>query len=105
MHNWHGAVLHGVQLIESAGLEATGHEQDVSASCQAVGHADAEAHPASALLVPLALHLSAQHVCWSQNALTSTHGFWTVQTLIFSLVVPPCMQALARWPAGRSTYA
>ena len=54
-----GAVGHGVQLVQAAGLEARGHEQDVAAGRDAVGHGHAEPHPPPALLVPRRLHAPA----------------------------------------------
>ena len=59
MHNRHGAVGHGVELVEAAGLEAAGHEQQVGAGGDAVRQAHVEADPAAALLVPPGLHLPA----------------------------------------------
>lgn len=57
MDNGNGAVGHGVELVEAAGLEARGHEQHVAAGRDAVRQAHVEAHPAPALLVPRRLHL------------------------------------------------
>ena len=59
MHDGHGAVGHGVELVEAAGLEAAGHEQQVGAGGDAVRQAHIEADPAAALLVPPGLHLPA----------------------------------------------
>ena len=59
MHNGHGAVGHGVELVEAAGLEARGHEEDVCPRGQPVRHAAGEPHPPPALLEALRLHLPA----------------------------------------------
>ena len=59
MDDGHGAVGHGVELVEAAGLKAAGHEQHVRAGGDAVRQAHVEAHPAPALLVPARLHLPA----------------------------------------------
>ena len=55
--NGNGAVGHGVELVETAGLEARGHEQHVAAGGDAVRQPHVEAHPAPALLVPRRFHL------------------------------------------------
>ena len=59
MNNRDSAVSHGIQLVQATGLEARGHEQDVTASSDAVGHAHAEPHPPPALVLPVLLHFSA----------------------------------------------
>ena len=56
MHDGDGAVGHGVELVEAAGLEAGGHEEDVAAGRYAVRHLHAETHPPPALVMPLRLH-------------------------------------------------
>lgn len=63
MDDGDGAVGHGIELIEAAGLKARGHEEHVAAGRHAVRHAHIEAHPAAALLVPARLHLSAHTPC------------------------------------------
>ena len=50
-------------LVQAAGLEAGGHEQDVGAGGDAVGHGRGEAHPAAALVPPPRLHLPAAMSC------------------------------------------
>ena len=40
-------VAHGVELVEAAGLEARGHEEDVGASCDSMAHGHIEPHPAA----------------------------------------------------------
>ena len=47
MCNGSGAIRHGIQLVEPAGLKAGGHEQQVRSSRDLVAHGDVEAHPAS----------------------------------------------------------
>ena len=54
-----GAVGHGIQLVQATRLKAGGHEQDVTAGSDAVGHAHTEAHPPPALVLPVLLHLPA----------------------------------------------
>lgn len=61
MNNWNSAIGHGIQLVETTGLKSGGHEQDVAACRDSVGHAHAEANPAPALIPPVLLHLSAAH--------------------------------------------
>jgi len=62
MNNRNSAISHGIQLVQATGLEARGHEQDVTAGSDAVGHAHAEPHPPSALVLPVLLHFSARKV-------------------------------------------
>ena len=57
--NRDGAVGHGIQLVQATGLKAGGHEQQVTACRDAVGHAHTEAHPPPALVLPVLLHLPA----------------------------------------------
>ena len=59
MHNWDGAVSHGIQLVETTWLKAGGHEQDVAACCDAMGHSHTETDPAPTLILPMLLHFSA----------------------------------------------
>ena len=59
MHDRHGAVGHGVELVEAAGFKAGGHEQEVAACRNTVRHAHVEAHPPAALVLPRRLHLPA----------------------------------------------
>ena len=59
MNNRDSAVSHGIQLVQATGLKARGHEQDVTSSSDAVGHAHAEPHPPPALVLPVLLHFSA----------------------------------------------
>ena len=68
MHNGYCAICHSIELVEATGLKAAGHEQHVCSSCDAVRQAHIEAHPASALLMPASLHLSA--------CMHSTPGKW-----------------------------
>ncbi len=58
MNNRNSAVSHRIQLVQATRLKARGHEQDVTASSDAVGHAHAEPHPPSALVLPMLLHFS-----------------------------------------------
>mmetsp|Transcript_26193 Transcript_26193/g.56823 ORF Transcript_26193/g.56823 Transcript_26193/m.56823 type:complete len:262 (-) Transcript_26193:1093-1878(-) len=50
VHHRHRPVPHGVELVEAAGLEAAGHEEDVAARVDAVGHFHREPHPPPALV-------------------------------------------------------
>ncbi len=59
MNNRDSAVSHGIELVQATGLKTRGHEQDVTAGSDTVGHAHAEPHPPPALLLPVLLHFSA----------------------------------------------
>mmetsp|Transcript_22606 Transcript_22606/g.73488 ORF Transcript_22606/g.73488 Transcript_22606/m.73488 type:complete len:577 (-) Transcript_22606:175-1905(-) len=59
--DWHRAVLHRVQLIQAAWLEARGHEEDVACRCDAVRHFDGEADPRANFLWVRLLHF-AEHI-------------------------------------------
>lgn len=83
----HGAVGHGVELIEAAGLEAAGHEQHVRACSEAVRQAHVEAHPAAALVVPGRLHLPACRPSLSRAVLGV---FWLSGSGVFFTHVMRC---------------
>lgn len=53
----HGAIVHGIELIESAGLEARGHEQDISGCRETMSHLIAEPDPRANLIVVALLHV------------------------------------------------
>ncbi len=72
MDDGHGAVGHGIELVEAAGLEARGHEQHVAAGRDAVRQANVEPHPPAALLVPARLHLPARTLPHIQPLCTHT---------------------------------
>lgn len=56
VRNRDGTIMHGIQLVQSTGLEAAGHQQDVCSCCEAVGEGHVEAHPASGVVGELLLH-------------------------------------------------
>lgn len=53
------AISHGIQLVEATGLKAGGHEEDVTACSDAMGHAHTEAHPTPTLVLPMLFHFPA----------------------------------------------
>mmetsp|Transcript_26194 Transcript_26194/g.56828 ORF Transcript_26194/g.56828 Transcript_26194/m.56828 type:complete len:265 (-) Transcript_26194:1081-1875(-) len=57
VHHRHRPVPHGVELVEAAGLEAAGHEEDVAGGVDAVGHLHREPHPRAALVLVVVLHV------------------------------------------------
>ncbi len=59
MYNRNRAVSHGIQLVETTGLKTGWHQQDVAACSDAMRHAYTEAHPPTALVLPMLLHFSA----------------------------------------------
>lgn len=56
VNNWYRAIGHGIQLVQATGLKAGRHEEDVTASSDAMRHAYTEAHPTSTLVLPMLLH-------------------------------------------------
>jgi len=93
MCNGDSPIAHGKQLIQSTGLKARGHQQNVTPSHDSVGDRDAESHPASEVVRPLLLNSAHLLLVLRHAAAQHHHLHYSVKvlTVVSAVLQPPVL--------------